>query len=84
MAKNAKKTKELEAEMQALRDKLKAAKEQEELSFGRIARKVGLLDLDLSSKAMTELLSDAKARFQGHTAPEEKRSQQPDGQAGTA
>ena len=64
MKKPRKSAKELEAEMLALRDELKAAKEKEEIDFGKMARKIGLFDLNLTSAEMKTVLEDAKARFQ--------------------
>ena len=82
MRKPRKSRQELLAERNRIDEQLKVAEKSEELEFGKMARKAGIFDLDLSDVALQSALQDMAARFQANgsdssqtKAPEKPSSQ---------
>lgn len=64
MRKTRKSTKELNQEIERLKEQVKSAEVAEEAEFGRMARKTGVLDLDLNDAQKREGLDLIVERFQ--------------------
>ena len=80
MRKPRKSPKELQVEMNGLKDALKAAQLHEEVEFGRLARKIGILDLDLSPADMKKGLEEMRQRFRGETGQSKNQQSGPVGE----
>ena len=68
MRKPKRSTREIKAEIENLRSQMKSAETAEEAEFGRMARKAGLLDLDLDDKQLKEAIDEIVLRFRGADA----------------
>lgn len=63
MAVRRKSAKAIKAEMEALQAQLREAKSQEEADAGRLARKAGLLDLDLTDDELLKAFEEVASSF---------------------
>ncbi len=63
MAKTRAKKSDLEKQLSEIKAQIATAKLAEEAEFGRLARKAGLLDLELTSVEMTDILKMAIDTF---------------------